>query len=331
MKKSYYCKRLNETIDFDAQKIFFCCATRTGPSINAKENVSSVKKIITAREHIIKQLDRGEVPIECVGCYDLVEQQKSKYSGLNFYKRIPKPNTIIVKHFKQCNSSCIYCAEQYISKRKIVLKPQKSDYYDLLPIIKMLYTKNLIDKKNLTVLFQGGDISVLEEFEDLVNVFVDNSVKKIEIATNGIIYLPIIEKICKKTFVDMDISIDCGCRESYKKIKTVDKFDDLVKNLKRYSKLPIQLRLKYILVRNCNDNIEEVSKYIELMKEIGIKISELTIDQCDPEFLEKKIFKIPPHYYELYDFWEKKCKDYNIYPSLWSYLKEILEKGEFFA
>lgn len=330
MKNSYYCKRLNETIDFDALKIFFCCATRTGPSIDAKENINFVNKIVKARELLIKRLDRGDIPEECVGCYDLEEQSKPKYQGLNFYKKVPKPNTIIVKHFKQCNSSCIYCAEQYISNRKIVLKPKKSDYYDLLPIIKNLYKKNLIDKDNLTVLFQGGDISVLEEFEDLVNIFVENGVKKIEIATNGIIYLPIIEKICRKTFVDMDISIDCGCRESYKKIKTVDKFDDLVNNLRKYTKLPIQVRLKYILVRNINDNIEEVSKYIELMKDIGIKISELTIDQCDPEFLENNQFKIPPHYYELYSLWEKKCKEYDIYPSLWSYLKEILDKGEFF-
>ncbi len=330
MKKSYFCKRLNETIDFDALKILFCCATRTGPSIDVTGNIHSTDKIIKNRESLIKLLDRGDIPKECIGCFDLQEQDKPKYTGLNIFRKIPKPNTLIIKHFKQCNCSCIYCAEQYISKRKIVLKPQKSDYYDLLPIIKQLYKKKLIEKNNLTVLFQGGDISVLEEFEDLVNVFIDNGVKKIEIATNGIIYLPIIEKICKKTFVDMDISIDCGCRESYKKIKTVDKFDDLVKNLKRYSKLPIQLRLKYILVRNCNDNIEEVSKYIELMKEIGIKISELTIDQCDPEFLENKVFKIPPHYYKIYEFWEKKCKEYDIYPSLWSYLKEILDRGEFF-
>ena len=327
--KSYFCKRLNSTIVFDALNIFYCCATRTGPSINTKY-INSVGTIIKEQKKLIKSLDKGIIPKECQGCYDLEPQEKSKYTGLNFLKKIPKPNTIIVKHFKQCNSSCIYCAEQYLSNRKIVLKPKKSDYYDLYPVIKKLFEKKLLNKNDLTVLFQGGDVTVLEEFEDLVNIFVDNGAKKIEIATNGIIYLPIIEKICDKTFVDMDISIDCGCRESFKRIKTVDKFDSLVENLKKYTKLPIQLRLKYILVRNVNDNLEEVAKYIELMKEIGIKISELTIDQCDPEFLDNKEFKIPSHYYQLYEYWENKCNEYGIYPSLWSYLKEILDKGKFF-
>ena len=112
--------------------------------------------------------------------------------------------------------------------------------------------------------------------------------------------------------------------------KIVDKFDDVVENLRKYAKLPVQIRLKYILIKGVNDNIEEISKYIELMKDIGIKISELVLDQCDPDFQNGDDFIIPPHYYELYEFWENKCKEYDIYPSLWSYLREILDRGKFF-
>ena len=225
---------------------------------------------------------------------------------------------------------CIYCSEQYLSKRKLVVKPQKSDYYDLYPIIKDLYNKNILDSKNLEVLFQGGNVSVLEEFDDLAEIFVTNGAKKLELAVNNIKYLPIIEKLCTKTFIDFDISIDCGCRETFKKLKIVDKFDDVVENLRKYAKLPVQIRLKYILIKGVNDNIEEISKYIELMKDIGIKISELVLDQCDPDFQNGDDFIIPPHYYELYEFWENKCKEYDIYPSLWSYLREILDRGKFF-
>lgn len=329
MKKRYYCKRLNETLDFDALKVFFCCGTRTGPSY---ENPSpqNIKNIIKKRNRLIKQMDRGIIPPECEGCFDLKEQQNPKPLLLNVFAKTPKANMIIVKHFKQCDCSCVYCCEQYISERKIVLKSKKSDYYDLLPIIKELYRQNVIDKKELDVHFQGGNVSVLDEFEDLVNLFIKNGVKRIEIATNGIKYLPIIEEISKKTFVDLNISIDSGCRETFKKIKTVDMFDNVIENLKKYVKLPILLRLKYIIVRGYNDNIDEISKYITLMKEIGIKNSELMIDQCDNEFLQNGEFKIPQYYYELFSYYKEQCIASNITPTIWEYVEEILKKGAFF-
>ena len=329
MKKRYYCKRLNETLNFDALKVFYCCATRTGPSIDIPKP-NKIKDIITKRKSLIKMLDRGIIPKECEGCFDLKEQTNPKPLIISQLSNVPKASMIIVKHFKQCDCSCIYCCEQYLSQRKIVLKSKKSDYYDLLPIIKELYKHNMIDKENTDVHFQGGNVSVLDEFEDLVNIFMTNGVKRIEIATNGIKYLPIVEQICTKTFVDINISIDAGTRETYKKIKTVDKFDDLIENLKKYVKLPLLLRLKYILVRGVNDTKEEIENYINLMKEIGITNSELMIDQCDNEFLSNGEFRIPQYYYELFDFYKKKCQENNIEPHIWEYIEEILAKGEFF-
>lgn len=329
MKKRYYCSRLNETLDFDAKRVFYCCATRTGPSIDVPQP-DKISDIIKKRNLLIKQLDNGELPEECVGCFDLKENTEKKTLFQNFFFKPPKANMIIVKHFKQCDCACTYCCEQYLSNRKIVLKPKKSDYYDLLPIIQELYKKDLIDKKNLDVHFQGGNVSVLEEFEDLVDIFLKNGVKRVEIATNGIKYLPAIKKLSDKTFVDVNISIDSGCRETYKKIKTVDKFDEVVKNLKIYANLPILLRLKYILIRGVNDNKEELTKYINLMKEIGISNSELMIDQCDSEFVTGNGFKIPEHYYELFEFYEEKCRQENIEANIWEYIKEILNSGSFF-
>ena len=329
MKKRYYCKRLNETLNFDALKVFYCCATRTGPSIDVPKP-NKIKDIIKKRTSLIKMLDRGEIPSECIGCFDLKEQENPKPLLLSQFSKPQKANMIIVKHFKQCDCSCIYCCEQYLSGRKIVLKSKKSDYYDLLPIIEELYNQDMIDKKELDVHFQGGNVSVLDEFNDLLNIFLKNGVKRVEIATNGIKYLPQIEQICGKTFIDVNISIDAGTKETYKKIKTVDKFDDLVENLKKYAKLPILLRLKYILVRGVNDNKEELENYIKLMKEIGITNSELMIDQCDNEFVQNGEFKIPEYYYGLFEFYKEKCKEYGIKATIWEYIEKILEKGSFF-
>lgn len=329
MNKRYYCERLNQTLDFDAQKVFFCCATRTGPSVDVP-TPDRVTDIVKRRNSLIKMLDRGQIPKECEGCFDLKEQENPKPLLLSSFNKPPKANMIIVKHFKQCDCSCVYCCEQYLSGRKITLKSKKSDYYDLLPIIKQLYKQNIIDKENLDVHFQGGNVSVLDEFEDLVNIFMEHGIKRVEIATNGIKYLPAIERIADKTFVDVNISIDSGCRETYKRIKTVDKFDDLVENLKKYVKLPILLRLKYILVRGYNDSIEEISKYLDLMKEIGIQNTELMIDQCDSEFTSSGTFKIPDYYYELFTFYQKRCEELGIQATIWEYIKEILDKGSFF-
>lgn len=329
MRKSYYCKRLNETLSFDALQIYYCCATRTGPGIDIPDS-NNIDEVFKKKKSLIKMLDKGIIPDECKGCFDLQEKEPQKSSLFNLFKKDTKSSLIIVKHFKQCDCGCTYCCEQYLSKRKIVLKPKKSDYYDLMPIIKRLYEKDLIDKKELDVHFQGGNVSVLEEFEDLVNLFYKNGVKNIEIATNGIKYLPIVEKICQNVSVDLNVSIDCGSRETFKQIKTVDKFDDVVANLAKYTKLPVLLRLKYILVRGVNDNIEELSKYINLMKELGVKSSELMIDQCDSEFIKGNDFVIPSHYYELFDFYKSKCNENGINATVWEYIEKILAEGSFF-
>ena len=124
MGKRYFCKRLNETLNFDALKVFYCCATRTGPSIDIPKP-DKVKDIIKRRNSLIKMLDKGIIPKECEGCFDLQEQTHPKNIIISQLSKPPKANMIIVKHFKQCDCSCVYCCEQYLSGRKIVLKSKK--------------------------------------------------------------------------------------------------------------------------------------------------------------------------------------------------------------
>ena len=159
MKKRYYCKRLNETLNFDALKVFYCCATRTGPSIDIP-SPKRVKDIIKKRNSLIRMLDEGKIPAECKDCFDLHEQENPKPLLISRFSKLPKANLIIVKHFKQCDCACIYCCEQYLSKRKIVLKSKKSDYYDLLPIIEELYRQDIIDKKELDEIYNVAKKSI---------------------------------------------------------------------------------------------------------------------------------------------------------------------------
>ena len=62
--------------------------------------VKEIKDIIKKRNSLIKMLDRGEIPAECVGCFDLKEQEIPKPLILSQFSKPPKANMIIVKHFK---------------------------------------------------------------------------------------------------------------------------------------------------------------------------------------------------------------------------------------
>ena len=83
--KRYYCKRLNETLNFDALKVFYCCATRTGPSIDVP-SPKNVSNLIKKRNSLIKMMDRGVIPKECEGCFDLKEQENPKPLLLSFFQ-----------------------------------------------------------------------------------------------------------------------------------------------------------------------------------------------------------------------------------------------------
>ena len=123
-------------------------------------------------------------------------------------------------------------------------------------------------------------------------------------------------------------SLDCATPEVFYKLKRVDKFHESINNLKKYakSKNPQRIVVKYIIIEHINDNITEITKFVNLMSEIGIRNIELMIDNKYVMFTDLDTTPLPKHYGELYLHFKQLCKEKDINLMLWSKTEYVINK-----
>lgn len=64
----------------------------------------------------------------------------------------------------------------------------------------------------------------------------------------------------------INVSLDCGTRETFRKIKGVDAFERVVQNLISYSVSASKaIDLKYIFLPGINDNMSDVDGFIDIV------------------------------------------------------------------
>lgn len=320
----YFCQKLNDELSCLHDGIMSCCSGQIGPIyykgyFNEKIDWGKFNRLKEESFALLNDEDIDKSP--CKGCFYLRPMQ-------NHNAISPTYKMLHLSHWTQCNCGCIYCSRMKDSKGAIISKSSKSSYYNMLPVLKGLYKNNLLDKENLVVVFQGGDISVLKEFKDLLKECLKKGLKEAIIITNNIVYQPMVFELLKKEKGKLMTSLDAGTRETYLKLKRVDKFKETVSNLKKYAELTKGERIvvKYIIVEDYNDNIEEINKYLDLLLSIGIKNTEFQIDNKYALFTDLDNNPLPKHYAELYNFFVKKCSELNINFLIEDRTKYVIEK-----
>ncbi len=327
MKKYYKCKKLETTLHFLPKEVKFCCSNTKGLGFDIKDtDFSNLKsRIIKAKNTYINQLEKGILPQECVGCADYIELSGNKKGFFNlkslFEKKIFKISYIIVSHFKECDCSCIYCSQKYL---------QDSNYkkYEILPVIKKLYKEGLIDEENLKVEFQGGNVTMLKEFDAIIDELTQHNCNKIVINMNGINYLEKLETINFDPSSLVNISLDAGTRETFKKIKNVDAFEQTVNNIRRLkNNTNIYIVLKYVIIHGVNDNIEELNKFLDIAKDLKVNDIIIDIDFRDTMMNHETEFIVPQHYYDMFKTANEYCQKNNMIYRVLNYTQNILDKG----
>lgn len=202
-------------------------------------------------------------------CRDCVYLQSREWPSENHIK------SVIFDHFTACNCDCVYC---YTHENKKKYNSLKS--YNVLKTVKDMHKRGILQPGG-QIGFGGGEPTILKEFEPLLKFLLDNGYDNINVPTSGIKYSPVLERGVKEGKVTVLCSLDCGCRETYKKIKNVDAFEKVVKNLKKYAKVqkyPHNVNCKYIICPTYNDNIDEAKKYMTLCKSIGVEALTISVE-----------------------------------------------------
>lgn len=221
----------------------------------------------------------------CEGCYALKEYKFSDTNCISY---------IAFGHMKLCNSRCVYCSD---SHRAV------AGYYDVLPIIKDLIDKDLF-KNSGEVTIQGGEPTLMHNFDELLNLFIDQKTR-VRIHSSGIIMSNSIKDGIEKGLVTVVISVDSGVSETYKKIKNVDKFQEVCKTIKEYSSVVNKsndrnLILKYIIVPGYNDTIKDIDAWFSLVDTYSVKTIAMDIDAVYAD--KNKQSNVSPHVHLLMDY-----------------------------
>jgi len=322
--KYYFCDELNNVLTCFHNKIMSCCSGQDGPIYmrNYKGQKIDWNYFWTIKENAFRLMtDENIHQLPCKDCFFLREKKLSDVIS-------PKYKVLHISNWTHCNCGCIYCARMKDSKGKIDTRVRRSDYYDMLPFLKQLYKQELLDRENLYVNIQGGDISVLKEFEPIVKECLKQGVRDFFILSNNIKYQPLIKTLISMDMATFVTSLDCGTRDLYYKLKRVDKFNDSVANLRKYAsgEHPERITVKYIVIEHFNDNFETITNFINLMSDIGIKNVEFMIDNKYVNQTDLPETPKPPlHYKDLYLHFKNLCNQKNINLIVWSKLQNLID------
>lgn len=256
------CEHLLGSIDLSFSGFKYCNEVWEGPAYISYKEDSAFEKNEERRLKIIAEMKNGIIPEKCKLCPELQEKDWKEFDGQIF--------KITVFNWKHCNAACFYCSVHSDFYDGI----KKSDDYDSLPIIKKLIKDNRITQ-NSFIAFMGGEPTMLEEFPQILKLLLEKNCR-LEVLTNGIKYEPLISEMLKAEKRNtICISLDCGCRETYKKIKRVDKFEEVTSTIKKYTdesgNNSDRVKIKYIIFPNVNDNKSEIDKFFEFCKSANVK------------------------------------------------------------
>lgn len=263
------CEWIENGMDFDVgvfgSNIMMCCYVSCpgGGNIMLKRNFDGTipdwNEFWKEKNKYRKIQKSGKTVPQCTDCVYLQERD---WEDGNHIK------SIIFDHFTKCNCNCVYCYTHDDKKKYNSLQS-----YNVLPVIKDMVEKGIFIPGG-QIGFGGGEPTMLEEFEELIDFLIQNGFDNISIPTSGIKYSPVIEKGVSLGKVNVQNSIDSGCRETFAMIKGLDAYDKVVENMQRYTSAKLEdynVTSKYIICPGYNDNKREIDKWLKTCKESGLQ------------------------------------------------------------
>ena len=310
------CHLIEHGISIDVDSVKACCLSRDfnkGQLMilpHYEKNQIDWNKLFEIKRQQ-REFQKTKVLNACEGCYNLREENWDDEDYISF---------INFDHWSQCNSNCIYCGVQ-------ANKPKTKN--NTLNAVKDLIKQKKF-KNNGEITFQGGEPTVLKEFDSLLKLFIKEG-SKVRIHSSGILFSRAIRNGLKNGAVTVVISPDSATKETYKTVKRVDKSDKVWANIKHYRrKLPEDLqklvKVKFIIIPGINDSFKEILEFLRKIKEIDIKSVIIDIEYT---YANSNSGNISPHVYMLMDYIENYCNSNNIEYDLYDSAKYAIANRKF--
>ncbi|MEI0703096.1 radical SAM protein [Brachyspira intermedia] len=269
------CKLIETGIRFAPDGIRCCSnSTYSSPIIISIDEINDGKVtydfFIEKRKRLFEALN-GIHEMDLEGCKNCPLVYKKQYKDVNFeyIGGHGHPDGFDIQHFTVCNLRCDYCS---FTKTNDFYKPK---YGRIIEILELFRTRNKVIGGNW-IPFNGGEPSILENFDEILDYLVKYNFGTVMIFTNAVRYSESIYNGLKENKVCITTSIDAGTPSTFKKKKAVDAYYKVLDTIIRYksSGTKNMFVLKYII---CDDNINDDDLYGFVFAMLLIKPSHVYI------------------------------------------------------
>lgn len=221
----------------------------------------SFDEFLELRRNLINKIANNEKCC-CTGC-PWISYSPNPISEKFYY--------VIFNELGKCNCKCSYCNYEERLGRDVSVDVDMVELYDLL--IKKGY-----DEKNGIIELCNGEITIHPNKMEIYNALKSTNIMFL---TNGLVYDEEITNRMKKGKAILNLSIDCGCEETFKKVKGISGFAKVVENLKKYSfDKKGKLFLKYIFIPGINDNNVDIDGFVSLCETLGVDMAHISCNLC---------------------------------------------------
>ena len=291
------CHWINGGLDFRADSIVLCCFSwlQGYEEYVLVENYRGGKidwaELFNKKRALTDLQKKGKTAKFCENCIYQEERDWLDDDSIN---------CLLLNHWTNCNSSCIYCD---FGKEHDFYNQQKP--YDILPVLKEMRENGILKAvEGSFVSFGGGEPTVLKNFDEILNFLIDTGFKNIRINTSGIKFSDAIMSGLQNNSVDIVSSVDSGSAEIYRKIKQVDCFDKVWQNLHNYAKIAANknnVKAKYIIIPNINDSKKHIDDFFDCIEKNNLSAVSFSVEKNWANNTPAPVFKQSEKAKEIYD------------------------------
>ncbi len=277
------CYSLNHVCIATTEGLYICCLLgedlrNRSPMIPWQDSVEeTVDKFLAMRQKLIEDVRAGKECV-CSRCHEL----RNDYWNIE-----SKIEVLAISPSYPCQLGCIYCDVQSNSRFKNKEIRIATDKINVIKFMEYLEAKDQISLKE-PIQISAGEISINPKKREILN-----SVSKypLQIFSNCVVYDEQISELIARDGSFLNVSLDAGNRETYKKVKGLDAWSKVTENISRYQEEGANIEIKYILLpENCDE--DNINGFIDFCKNTKIKRINVSCNvSVDHSKLPKEIVK----------------------------------------
>lgn len=308
IKKEYIsCEDVLHTICFMPEGLRHCMfsSAESAPPVIpiSKEHPVNTDYIFECKHEIEEERINGNISQNCKNCF---KASKKIHNNQDYI------NKVLISHRTDCNANCTFCYNKY----------EKDKKYDLYPILPQLERFKPYFKNGCEMHFGGGEPTIWEEFEEMIDFALKENFSRIFVATNGTKFSQKLADAIKAEKAQVVITTDTANSIVFKNLKGIS-FEDVTENLKRYKTYDTTgnaIQNKYIIIPNINDNEDSIAEWVNFNQQIGIKNLAIDIEAC---FFSRNRNNISPRLKNLVSYAEKLIQEQGLNCILYSFASQM--------